>query len=244
MTSRRGFTLVELLVATILLTVVMTSVYTMFYAVLVPWRAVETDYDAYRAARNAATLIDREFANLLPGAAHLFEGKKDEVTLYLVSEPMDVEKSEGRHVLRVRYRFKKATNELVREEALVVSPLPQPAQENDKEPDATRLKVKQKQEFVVATGVEDFDLRYVWMPQPFPIPKPGDPPSKITPLYAKQHSKKWHLGYPQAVEMTLTLKDPEKKGKTQEILKTIPIRIGGGLHPAKQLTAKIGSMSS
>ena len=239
MSCRRntGFTLAELLVATVLLSVVMSSVYTMFYAVLVPWRAVENDYDAYRAARNAMTLIDREVNNIVPGAWHLFEGKDDETTLFVVSEPMDVEKSEGRHVMRVRYAFKKAKGTLVREEALVMSPLPLPPQPG-KEIESSRLKLKDKQDFVIATNVEDYSVRYVWLPQP-PNRKATDPPVPIKPMYTTQHNTKWGIGYPQAIEFTLKLRDPEKKGGFQTVTKTIPLP--GKVGPTmKILTEKLG----
>lgn len=240
-TSTRGFTLTELLVASVLLSMVMASVYTMFYAVLVPWRAVEQNYDAYRETRNAMTLIEREVHNLAPAASHLFEGEDNEVTMFLISEPIDVEKSEGRHLLRVRYRFNSAAGELVREEALVTSPLPG-APPKGREIDRSRVKVKQKHDVVVATNVEDFSLRYVWLPAPKPR-KPEVPPETITPVYSEKHKEGW--GYPQGIEFTLTLSDPEKKGASKTVTKLLSIPYARfSLMPLKQLSERLGSSMS
>lgn len=237
---RQGFTLVELLVATLLLTVVMGSVYTMFYAVLVPWRAVEQDYDAYRETRNAMTLFEREVNNLVPTASYLFEGEKDEITLFLVSEPMDVEKSEGRHLLRVRYRFKSGANELVREEAQVTSPLPQVPPDGTKV-DRTRVKTEKEIEHVLAANVEDFSIRYIWLPAPEGR-TPEIPPTPIVPLYATKHEERW--GYPQGIEVKLTLRDPENKEATHTVSRTIALPVPGALLTMQQLSERLGSSMS
>jgi len=236
-TERQGFTLVELLVATVLLTLVMSSVYTMFYAVLVPWRAVEKDYDTYREARNGMTLIEREVNNLIPTASFLFEGKEDEVTLFLVTEPLDVEETEGRHLMRVRYRFKKAAGELIREEAMVTSPLPA-VPVDGKKTDRTRIKVKKETEHVLSTNVEDFAIRYVWLPAPEDR-DPNAPPTALVPIYAKKQEERW--GYPQAIEFTLSLRDPERKGAVQTIVKTISLPMPGPMLTAQQLNERLGS---
>lgn len=237
-TGQEGFTLAELLVASVLLSVVMATVYSVFFAVLVPWRAVEHDYDAYRASRNAMALIEREFANLVPDAAHLFTGEEEELTIFAVTEPMDVEKSEGRHLMRVRYQFKKSSGELEREEALVTTPLPKLPPGKDQEVDKTRVKVKQKREFVIASNVEDFAIRYVWLPAPQQR-KPEIPPTPIQPMYASRHKEKW--GYPQGVEITLTLRDPEKKDGVQIFKKLIPMGVPNTLRSMNDLTKLLGS---
>lgn len=236
--GQAGFTLAELLVASVLLSVVMATVYSVFWSVLVPWRAVEHSYDAYRESRNAMALIEREFANLVPDAAHLFTGDEAELTLFAVTEPMDVEKSEGRHLMRVRYQFKKSSNELEREEALVTTPLPKLPPGQDQEVDKTRVKVKQKREFVVASNVEDFTVRYVWLPAPEGR-KPETPPTPIDPVYASRHKEKW--GYPQGVEITLTLRDPEKKEGVQVFRQLIPLGVPNTLRSMKELTKLLGS---
>lgn len=45
MNKRSGFTLVELLVASLLMSIVMAGVYTLFYSTIGTWRAVDSGYD-------------------------------------------------------------------------------------------------------------------------------------------------------------------------------------------------------
>lgn len=220
--SRSGFTLIELLVATMLLSIVMTAVYTLTNGVITAWRTTEQDYDAYQNARNFITLVQREFSAAVAG--HLFEGEEDEFTLFTVSEPFDIEKSTGRHLIRVRYRLNNAKDELIREEALVVSALPTMAPPDGKLP-VNRIRVKHEEKFVVATGVKKMDVRYEWVPRMLDRDITF-PPEPMDHIVVNMHSIKFRLGMPQAILIKLTLADPDakQKGKTLTVESRIVMR--------------------
>jgi len=227
--SRGGFTLAELLVAAVLLSIVMASVYSLFHSVVRSWRSVEQDFDVYQDARNAMTLFEREFSNVLAAAGHLMEGEKDEVTLFVVSEPMNVEESQGRHLMRVRYYHNRAKEELMREEALVEMALPN-RPPRGRELVRERIKLRDKEEFVVATGVRDFGVRYIWMPKPKKRAK-KNPPKPVKPIVVDQHRERF--GLPQGIEVYLDLFDPNDKSKTLTLESRLPTRA-----PAPMLTRK------
>ncbi len=214
-----GFTLMELLVASMLFSIVMTAVYTLCNNVILAWRTTEQDYDAYQNARNVATLMQREFNSAIAG--HLFEGTDDEFTLFTVADPLNIEQNQGRALLRVRYRYNKAKDELVREEAQVATALPM-ALPDDGELPKNRIRVKHKEDFVVASGVKKIKVAYEWVPalDPNAGNAPSDPNNHII---VNRHSKKWRLGMPQAVRVTLTLADPKAKDKDKVL--TIESRI-------------------
>ncbi|MCF6285008.1 MAG: prepilin-type N-terminal cleavage/methylation domain-containing protein [Candidatus Hydrogenedentes bacterium] len=200
-----GFTLVELLVATMLLTIVMTAVYTLFFTVIQSWRSIENDHGHHRKSRNVLALIQREYDNVFAPAAYLMEGTPHELTLFVVAPPMQSEDSSGPHLMRVRYRYNPRQGELEREEALIEAALPPFIPDPDSF-DRGRIQLKQPNSFVVARGLKDFDFRYVWMPQPdssywrnAPVP--------VEPLIASYHRLKW--GFPQALDIRLTYQDEE-----------------------------------
>ena len=118
--KEKGFTLAELMVATMLMSIVMTAVYTLFHSAIGSWRAVEQDFDPYQDARNAVTVLQREVHNLVWQAGHLFEGRNDEFTMFIATEPMNVEESEGRHLMRVRYYYNQGRKELIREAEVII----------------------------------------------------------------------------------------------------------------------------
>jgi len=226
---RNGFTLAEVLVASILISIVMTSVYTLFYSAIGSWRAVETDFDAYQDARNALSVMTMEMDNLLAGAAHLFEGKDDEITFFIISAPMNVEDSEGPHLMRVQYSYKSGKDAVVREEGLVTTALPKSPPEGQ-DLDRTRIEVSDEKDFILATGVEKIHIRYIWMP----VPEQRNiklPPTPVEPVYMEEHHERW--GLPQGIEVRLDFKDPKDKNKKMSVTSTIPVRA-----PNRRLTKK------
>lgn len=215
-----GFTLAELLVATVLLSIVMGSVYTLFHSTIRSWRAVEGDVDFYQDARTSLTIFQRELDSIVPATAHLFEGEDNEITFFLTAEPMNVEDSEGAHLLRVRYYYSRPKKALIREEALVETALPR-RPPDDRELDRQRIKLKKEEKFVLASNVDDLQFTYIWMP----VPKDRDteiPPTPIEPYELHRHKERW--GLPQGVQLTMTFQDPEDRSKRLEISARMPIR--------------------
>lgn len=240
--KKNGFTLAELLVATILLSIVMTAVYTLCNAVISAWRAVEEDYDAYQDARIAFTILQREINSLLNSAGFLFEGADDEFTAFIVSEPMNVDKTEGRHLLRVRYYHNSKSNELMREEAIVVKALPQSPDED--EMTGGRLRVQSKETFVVATGVRRFRLQYVWVPREEER-DPRKPPKPEAPIIVDRHEKKWRLGMPNAIQVTLSFQDRKRSAAEPLRLKTtIPVPTQYAAYTRRELMSRLKDVAS
>ncbi len=197
--ARSGFTLVELLVATLLLTLVMTAVYTLFSTVIQSWRSMEDDGNLHRKARHAQSLLQRDYANLFGAAAHLMEGNSDGLTFYIVAAPLAPEAGTSPQLLQLRYRFDEATGKLYREEALVSAPLPTPGQVEAGGPIAPEdLETYPPQ--VIARNVRRVSFAYVWMPQPEGAWWRSSPET-ITPLIARYHRPLW--GLPQALDVHL-----------------------------------------
>ena len=216
-----GFTLAELLVASALISVVLGSVYSMFFTVTTSWRAIEQDYDPHRDARNFFTLFQREFANIEMRTAHLFEGDDSEITMFIVSEPFQVDEGEGRHLLRVSYRYNGRSDEIIREEAFVETALPKPTN-GSVELDRGRIKTTHEEEFVVATHVTDMNIRYLWYPVPNK-PDPKMPPPRITPIYQNEHRNKWGK-FPNAIELSIAVADHNNEDASQFFELLIPIQ--------------------
>jgi len=234
-TQRNGFTLAELLVASMLISIVMTAVYSMFHSTIRSWRNVEQDFNSYQDARNALTLIRRDMDNYLAAASFLMEGEDDEISLFVVSEPMNVEEGAGRHLLRVRYRHKRSAGELIREEAFVDAALPNRPR-GGQELDRERIETRDEEEFLIARNVKDFEVRYIWTP--LPGQRDEDlPPPWIEHMYAKRHNIRWDL--PQGLELTLVLEDPENPRDRMTVQSTIVTRNPSRRMKREQLNEKL-----
>jgi len=212
--NRAGFTLVELLVATLLLTLVMTAVYALFSTVIQSWRSVESDDSLHRKARHAQRLLQRDYANLFGGAAHLMEGTGDSLSFYVVSAPMASEGGTTPQLLQIRYRFDNDTGELLRTEAIVTAPLPSPGQiEAGTNPTPEGLDPHAPQ--VIAQDLQHVSFTYVWIPQP-----EGawwrNRPEPVSSLIAHYHRPTW--GLPQAVNVTLEFSPTEGASVAQSTL--------------------------
>lgn len=216
-----GFTLTEVLVASTLLSIVMTAVYTLFFSVISTWRTEENDEGLHRRARNLLTILERDYANVHGGGSHLVEGTSDEVTLFVVAQPLEVASGEGRRLMRVRYRFDREAGTVTREEGLVEGMLPSAATGAEAF-ERRRVEVGDEAEFVLATGVTQFKLNYLWIQRPDgaywqnrPVP--------VEPVSMDRHRAGW--GLPQALEINLTLAgsdDPPRS--TVEISARYPTR--------------------
>ncbi len=215
-----GFTLTEVLVASTLLSIVMTAVYTLFFSVISTWRSEENDEGLHRRARSLLTILERDYANVHGGGSHLFEGTAQELTLYVVAQPMDVASGEGRRLMRVRYRFDREAGTVTREEGLVEGMLPGAAAGAETLKDR-RVEVTDEAEFVLATGVAQFRLNYLWVQRPDsaywqnrPVP--------VDQVSLDQHRTGW--GLPQALEVNLTLVGSDASQPPVEVSARYPTR--------------------
>ncbi len=205
--SREGFTLAELLVASVLMSVVMASVYGMFSSTLRTSRLGEANYKTYEDARMTLGLMARELQAIPPGTFHLFEGKDDEITFYTLSPPMNVGDGEGPRMLKIKYRLKgtvaRAGATLIREESLVKSALPVQEQRGDNI-DTTRIRLGRRHTFELATEIKAFKLYYHWI-----VPRDYENRTTYQPravLIQTRNRKGW--GIPAGIQVSLTLVDP------------------------------------
>ncbi len=217
---RSGFTLTEVLVACTLLSIVMTAVYTLFFSVISTWRSEENNEGLHRRARSLLTILERDYANVHGGGSYLFEGTSDEVTLYVVAQPMDVTLREGRRLMRVRYRFDREAGSVTREEGLVEGMLPGAAAGGELRKERS-VDVSDEVEFVLATGVAKFRFNYLWIQRPDsaywqsrPVP--------VDPVSLDQHRTGW--GLPQALEVKLTLVGSDPSHSPVEVTARYPTR--------------------
>ncbi len=205
-----GFTLVELLVACVLLSVVLGGVYVAFSSSVRLWRLGEANLRTYQDARTAMTIMTRELDRVAPRTAHLCQGKDDELEFYAIAQSMDVGEDALPRMMWIKYRLKQDPDvgkTLVREEREVRSSLPRLAGEDDM--DATRVKLGRKHTFDLASGVLGFDIRYVWVPQEeeqsdLLDDEPSDAPVEF--VMAEEHDE--GAGLPQGIQLSLTLDDP------------------------------------
>ena len=217
---RRGFTLAELLVATTLLSIVMSSVYFLFNTSLRAWRTVETGFDAHLEARAFMSIFSHEYGNLVERANHLFEGKDDTITMFVVAQPENLEAGQSRRLMRVEYSYNRGKNEVTREEAFVESGLP-PRPTEDREIKQEHMKLGKKHRSVLVNNATAFKIRYVWVP----LHENWDrktPPEPVPPIYMDVHKQRW--GFPQAVEITLEVTNPKDPADKYAVTSTFPMR--------------------
>jgi prepilin-type N-terminal cleavage/methylation domain-containing protein len=212
-----GFTLAELLVASTVLAIVMGTVYTAFSASVNMWKIGEANIHVYQDARISLDIITRELQNMVPGAAHLFVGGKDEFEFYAVTRPMNVEDGAEPQVLWIKYRVKSDPRGegklLIREERTVESALPAAAPKEGVIDD-TIVKLGSESQFELAEGVKKLEFHYYWL-QPEEdqdvLGKPVNAPATFD--IVDEHEEK--SGIPQAIRIDLTLLDPNaENGET------------------------------
>lgn len=206
-----GFTLAELLVASVILSLVLSGVYFTFSSSIRLWRNGESDLQTYQDARTSMTIMTRELLQLLEGAGHLIEGDDNEIEFFAVAPPMHVGDLDGPRVLKIRYRTRPDADHegrtLVREERLVESPMPaRPPEEG--EIDDSVVKLGRGRVFELAYGVLDFEITYLWVEETDEEADPlGEDESETV---FKVHHLDEHRqgdGIPQAIRIALTLAD-------------------------------------
>lgn len=232
-----GFTLAEVLVATTLISLVMASVYALFGSSLRTWRSAEDKFDNFQNARLAMGIMRRELDNMLPAAGYLFNGDRHEIEFITIAEPFDVEEAQGRHMMRVRYRFNRTGGEIEREEALVEVALPKPKPGEEEDSPASRVKVKNREDFIIATNVERFDIRYIWVPVD-PERDQKKPPKREKPIRTTRHEEGW--GLPRGIEISMVFYDPENEADREKFTLRRFINNPGARYTREKLMEMIG----
>jgi len=218
----------ELIVASTLLTLIMTSVYSAFTTTIRTWRTGEANLKTYQDARFAMNMLSRELQNNVYGVGHLFEGDRDSIEFYAVTPALDVDKGEGPRVMWVRYRLKSDPGEegshLYREEAIVKSPLPLKFEDDEddlaREERLSRIRKGSKRGYELASGVLDFDVYYLWLPEgeddyESDVDSIGDagPPEPVELIEKRENRVGW--GLPQGLRIAVTLVDENaEEGET------------------------------
>jgi prepilin-type N-terminal cleavage/methylation domain-containing protein len=231
--SRRGFTLMELLVSVTLLSIVMASVYSLTNTALGTWRTVENSFDLQFEMRSFITLFSHEYNNIVGRAAHLIEGDSNSIVMFVIAQPHDLEQGEGPRLMRVEYAYNRSKRSIEREEALVDAALPLPEAEGQAI-DPGRIKLDRPYKTTVANNVLRFDLQYIWAPTPA-MGLPEEPPIPEPLIYRDRHKDK--QGLPQGLEISIELADPEMPEKTYPMIVTLPMRAPSMRLPLHHLEA-------
>ncbi len=223
--ARRGFTLVELLVASTLMAIILGGVYAAFSTTIRSWRIGEASVETYQGARISLALMTRELRSVVPGSDRFFEGDDNELLFYTVSPPLEVEEGEGPQLLQVRYRLKSDPKGrgriLVREEARLVEGFPEP-------PEKKRIsvvdhpKTSNDEEFELMAGVADLEISYYWAP---PVDErrsigSGGPPAPVE--FIVRDENRLGDGLPQAVRIALTVLDANSPSGETVFTTTVP----------------------
>ncbi|MGC8739570.1 MAG: PilW family protein [Candidatus Hydrogenedens sp.] len=217
---QRGFTLMELLVATTLLSIVLSSVYVLFHSSIQTWKRLESGVNPQQDARLVMNLIGRDINNLIASAGHLFEGDDQQMTLFVITEPFDKDTGEGGHLMRIEYKYNRGQKRLEREEALVETALPKVPPAN-RELDRSRVKVTRKKKVTLVENVREFEITYIWIPYDEKR-NWKEPPSPVEPVRVQKHKLCWWL--PQGIEIKMALYDPDQPEGETVYKETFPIR--------------------
>lgn len=211
--NQRGFTLVELIVASTLMTLVLSGVYLTFSTAVRAWRAGESNYAPYQDARRALGILERDLNGIPLNAQHLVVGNRDTLEFVTLAAPMDVEAAQGAQLLQVRYRITEVDDIdcLVREEALVVPPLPAVPAEGDRGLPG-RINVGRSTPFVLAQNVVSFNLAYFWPAPDLTLRPPGVPPKPVPILTATSVD----YALPQGISVQLILRDEGNLSNEQQ----------------------------
>lgn len=235
--NNSGFSLAELLVATVMISVVMGAVYVLFNTTLRAWKLAGEEYQADQTARLAFAKMEHEIENIFYPANHLFEGEEHEVTMFVIVEPMNVGRDvAGPHLMQVSYRINRGKGELIREEALVDAALP-PRPNAGFEVERSRIKLKRKEDFTIAEEVESFRVQYLWVPEE--RRDRVEPPEWQAPVPANKHSEGW--GLPHALQITLELKDPRSASGAKTYSARIPIRVHQNPKSVEEIAYMVGN---
>ncbi|MDX9972472.1 MAG: prepilin-type N-terminal cleavage/methylation domain-containing protein [FCB group bacterium] len=211
--SRGGFTLMELLVATILASIVLGGMYTALNTAILTLRTGEAGIRHSQGARISMALMQQELQCVIPGAELLFEGDEDELQFFAVTKPLDVEEGTRARIMRVRYRIKNAPgtreNVLVREEAVVKGPFPRQEEQDRGNIQTNPVKLGVEETFELASGIQGLRFSYYWMPASRGIADQSLATEVGEPIVMKENKRGW--GLPQGLKIVLEVSDPNSE---------------------------------
>jgi prepilin-type N-terminal cleavage/methylation domain-containing protein len=184
----KGFTLAELLVATMLIAIVMTGAYTSFQGALRVWRSTaKSDLKPQMDARIALSMLEDDLRGIPTG--HGFEyhngrsalrGTEKSLEMVTIREPFDPDLGEGSRPMLITYDVTRTRggNELRRTETVIESGLPY-LDSMTGEISWNSVRYGRSATIPVAAGVSSFDLAYWWYRE---RNKKEVPPSWIAPV--------------------------------------------------------------
>ena len=97
---------------------------------------------------------------------------------------------------------------------------------------------------MVATGVRRFRVQYVWVPreEERDIRKPPQPEA---PIIVERHEKKWRLGMPNAIQVSLAFQDRKRSSADPLTLKaTIPVPTQHAVYTRRELMSQLKDVVS
>jgi len=188
LSNNRGFTLVELLIATMLIAIVLTGAYTSFEAALRVWKSTsKSDLRPQLDARITFSMLEDDLRGIPTGIGSEFHdgramvrGTEDSLELVTIREPFDPKLGESARTMLVSYTVSRTRdgNELVRTETVLESGL---AYVHGVTGDVSWDSVDygKSATLVVASGLSDFNLGYWWY---LNRPSTKTPPSWLSPV--------------------------------------------------------------
>ena len=236
--SQAGFTLAELVVATTLMSIVLLGVYTSFHSTILHWRNGSANVGTYYDARRVFTILEHDLGGIPINeegidARPFFWGNTSRVELMTVIQPMNVQDDAIQRLMQVKYRL--VNGALIREERALMGPLAG-ASGMDGRIDRDRLQLGRPFEGVVAEGVIDFRLRYIWTPRR-PVNEAYEP---TWVNLVENDTAEYRL--PDGIVVELVLYDPAKAPGAQATRFTKTFVFNGESSPAPN--RKVGDVRS
>jgi prepilin-type N-terminal cleavage/methylation domain-containing protein len=227
MTTRKGFTLIEILVAMTIFSVVMTAVYAGFNTGAKVWRRGERDMEAFRDARVTLALMSKELRCAFPEAGHLFSGQEkrigrrnaDRLDFFTVGQPLEPKRERVPMILKVSYYVDSARggrgHVLKREEQIVTGRIPSKEELRDGKVRRKQVKMERAWTCVIAEDVQSLDLEYSWGSRWLQSCKQG-------------------FGLPAVVRITLDLEDEGRRAAPRRFATAVSIPLGPGEGPPRR----------
>ncbi|MFP6583849.1 MAG: prepilin-type N-terminal cleavage/methylation domain-containing protein [Candidatus Hydrogenedentota bacterium] len=216
--TQSGFTLAELLVASTLMSIALIGVYTTFHSTVLHWRNGSANEKTFTDARRVFAIMQHDLSGIPNdrrqlSAVSYFSGFPDEVSFVSAIQPMNVEELAIERLFAVRYYLN--GTDLIREERPVEGPLASQFTGMAGSRPQASLRLGRKYERIIADGVLDVRLTYLWTPG---SSIRQDAPPIWTPLIERPTATD---RLPAGVRIELTLYDAAKSIQDTRFVKTI-----------------------